>query len=78
MATRTLTLAKSGRKFVFRYSGGCEEQVLDQIAHLAADAETPLDWLDAAMLSFQVTQGAAESDLPAPQDAARPRHINPL
>ena len=60
MTTRTLTLAKGGRKYLFRYSSGCEGQIVDEIVRLAEDADTPLDWMDAAMLSFQVTQYAAE------------------
>jgi hypothetical protein len=59
MTTRTLSLAKGGHRYVFRYSPGCEEAVMDQIARLAEDPECNFDWLDAAALSFQVARLAA-------------------
>jgi len=59
MTTRKLSLVKGGHKYVFRYSSGCEDDIVDAIMDLAEDAEAPLDWLDAATLSFQVTQYAA-------------------
>jgi len=68
--TRTLSLVKAGHKYVFRYSAGCEDDVVDAIIALAEDDENPVDWLDAATLSFQVTQNAACEcrDLLAPKD----------
>jgi len=60
MTTRTLTLAKEGRKYLFRYAAGCEDQVVDEVMRLAQDSDCALDWMDAAMLSFQVTQCAAD------------------
>ena len=59
MATRTLSLIKSGHKYVFRYSPGGEDDVVDAIIQLAEDESSPVDWLDAATLSFEVTQYAA-------------------
>ena len=70
MAHKTLTLVKSGHKYVFRYSVGSENEIVDEIARLAKDPETDLDWLDAATLSFQVAQDAAVDSyrvmIPAP------------
>jgi len=60
MTTRTLTLAKGGHKYVFRYAPGYEDDVVDEIMRLAEDAQTNLDWLDAATLSFQVAHYAAD------------------
>jgi len=60
MTTRTLMLAKGGRKYIFRYAGGGEARVIDEIIRLAEEGGEPLDWVDAAMLSFQVAQYAAE------------------
>ena len=59
MSTRTLSLVKGGHKYVFRYSAGCEDDILDSIVDLAESDESPIDWLDAATLSFQVTQFTA-------------------
>ena len=57
--TRTLSLVKGGHKYVFRYSAGCEDDVVDAVMALAEDGQSPVDWLDAATLSFQVTRHAA-------------------
>ena len=59
MAARMLSLTKGGHKYVFHYSAGCEEELVDQIMHLAEDPQTNLDWLDAATLSFQVARYSA-------------------
>jgi len=70
MSHKTLTLVKSGQKYVFRYSAGSENAIVDEIVRLAEDPQTNLDWLDAATLSFQVAQGAAVDSyrimIPAP------------
>jgi hypothetical protein len=59
MTTRTLSLARGGHRYVFRYTAGCEEAVMDRIMRLAEDADCDFDWLDAATLSFQVARFAA-------------------
>lgn len=59
MTTRTLSLVKGGHKYVFRYGPGCEDEMLDAIMELAESDQSPVDWLDAATLSFQVTQNTA-------------------
>lgn len=59
MEPHTLSLTKGDRRYVFRYSGGCEDQIIDEIIRLAEDGETNFDWLDAAALSFQVTRYVA-------------------
>ncbi len=59
MTKRTLTLSKGGHQYVFRYAPGWEDDIVDAVMELAEDPATPLDWLDAATLSFQVTQHAA-------------------
>ena len=65
MTTRTLSLSKGGHTYVFRYSPGCEDDIVDAVMALAEDDESPVDWLDAATLSFQVTQNAAQDCLEA-------------
>ena len=59
METRTLTLVKGAHKYVFRYRLGAESEIVDEIMRLAESRACNLDWLDAAMLSFQVAQYAA-------------------
>lgn len=44
---------------MFRYAPGQEDKVVEEIMQLAEREDTPLDWLDAATLSFQITQHAA-------------------
>ena len=65
MATRTLSLTKHGHRYLFRYSTGYEDEVVDEIMRLADDPESDLNWVDAAALSFQVTQYAADDCLEA-------------
>lgn len=61
MATkRTLGLVKDGHKYIFRYACGNEDRLVDQIMDMVEDENNNLDWLDAANLSYQVTQYAAE------------------
>ena len=84
MTTRVLSLAKGKQKYIFRYTPGSEDQVVDEIMRLADDPETNLDWLDAATLGFQVahytalgcaealqaaSDGGASSANPDPNDA---------
>jgi hypothetical protein len=50
---------------LFRYSTGYEDEVVDEIMRLADDPQSDLNWVDAAALSFQVTQYAADDCLEA-------------
>ena len=59
METRTLILDKGGHRYVFRYRDGAESRIVDEIMCLAERDDCNLDWLDAAMLSFQVAHCAA-------------------
>ncbi len=59
MAKRVLSFTKSGETFLFRYPAGLEDDVIDTVMELAEAPHCPLDWLDAATLSFQVAQYAA-------------------
>jgi len=65
MTTRTLCLVKGGHRYVFRYSPGGEDDMLDAIMELAESDSSPIDWLDAATLSFQVTRNTAADCLQA-------------
>ncbi len=59
MSAKLLTFAKEGHKYIFRYSVGRENEIIDVLMQLAEDDNSVLDWLDAATLSFHVTQYAA-------------------
>lgn len=59
MKPRVLSLAKDGHEYVFRYTPGHEDEVVDEIVATAEDSTNSFDWVDAATLSFQVTQYAA-------------------
>ena len=61
MKMRTLTLAKQGHSYLFRYGPGCEDAVVDEFMAVADDPDAPFDWVDAATLSFQVARYTAES-----------------
>ena len=53
---RQLVLNKGSEKYVFRYEGGSEDQLLDALIEQARDERTAFDWFDAAVLSFRLTQ----------------------
>ncbi|MFP4052500.1 MAG: hypothetical protein ACLFV7_01385 [Phycisphaerae bacterium] len=60
MILRTLSIEKDGHLFMFRYTPGCEDYVVEELVRLAEDPDHRVDWLDAATLSFQVTHHAAQ------------------
>jgi hypothetical protein len=62
---RTIALSKGIHRFVFRYTDGCECDVLEAAAQMAADEACEFDWLDAASVSFQITSEQAASCLKA-------------
>jgi len=49
-----LTLMKNGQRYVFRCEPGREPELLQQLAELATNPNSELDWFDAAVLSHQV------------------------
>jgi hypothetical protein len=57
---RQLVLNKGAEKFIFRYSSGCEDELLDSLIAQAKDKRTDFDWFDAAVLSFKLTQSLIE------------------
>jgi len=60
MSSIVLGLVKEGHQYLFRYQAGAEDRVVDEIVRLVEDDRINLDWLDAANLSYQITQYAAE------------------
>jgi hypothetical protein len=59
MTLRTVSLSKDGDTWVFRYPAGQEDRIVEEIMYLADDRGSAFDWMDAATLSFQVTELAA-------------------
>lgn len=47
-------VVKGRHRFAFVYPEGCESQVLAALVDLACDPGSEFDWLDAALLSFQL------------------------
>jgi hypothetical protein len=77
MTPSVLILDKGGRKYVFRYTPGCERVVMDHLWRLAEDARSGLDWLDAAMLSFQIVcQTIWTPVAPSRTEAKKPYEAN--
>lgn len=60
MNTRTLHLEKAGHTYLIKYAPGLEDEVVEELMHLADNRGSNFDWVDAAALCFQVTQFAAE------------------
>lgn len=60
---QTLSLLKSGHRFVFRYAVGRETELLAAFLELAGDPDSPFDWLDAAVLSYQMGQQLRTEEL---------------
>ncbi len=55
-AKKQLVLKKGKQKFIFRYTSGSEDKLLDTLIEQAKDGRTDFDWFDAAVLSFKLTQ----------------------
>ena len=53
-AQRCLSMVKGRHRFVFRYVGGFESEVLGSFVALANDPDSEFDWFDAAVLSYQM------------------------
>lgn len=60
MDTQTLCLDKDGHRYLFRYPKGREDTIVEELMRLADDPTLNFDWMDAAALSFQVTQDSAQ------------------
>jgi hypothetical protein len=68
MTIRTVSLSKDGHAWVFRYPAGQEDRVVEELMYLAEDRTSAFDWVDAATLSFQVTEFAARDCHAQPED----------
>ena len=52
---KQLILNKGGERFIFRYTPGCEDKLLETFADEAQRRRTSFDWFDAAILSYKLT-----------------------
>jgi hypothetical protein len=59
MPLKTVNYRKGEHHYAFRYAPGREGEVIDHVMRLAGDAESAIDWLDAALVSFRVAREAA-------------------
>lgn len=55
-AQRRLSLVKGQHRYVFEYAEGRESELLASLVALAGDPDSEFDWLDAAVLSYQMGQ----------------------
>jgi len=60
MTYREVKVKKGGQVFVFKCEAGREDELRDEIDCAALNANCPIDWLDATVLSLQITQLVAE------------------
>ena len=51
---RQLSLSKDGHYYVFRYSEGEEENLIQALMEMAGRPNSGFDWFDAAIMSRQV------------------------
>ena len=53
---KQLILKKGRQKFIYRYTSGSEDKLLDVFIEQARSGRIDFDWFDAAVLSFKLTQ----------------------
>jgi len=56
----SVSLVKGEHRYVFVYPAGQEARLLACLLTLADDPQTNFDWLDAAVLSYQIGQDRVE------------------
>ncbi|MCK5113445.1 MAG: hypothetical protein KAR11_01630 [Phycisphaerae bacterium] len=61
METKTVELEKNGHFFVIQYALGLEDEVVEHLMMMADDRESAFDWMDAAAMSFDITEAAANN-----------------
>ena len=57
---KELSLLKERENFLFRYESGHEEVLLDPFVEMANDRDNKFAWLDAPVLSFQLSKQLVE------------------
>jgi hypothetical protein len=57
---KEISLVKGNDRFIFRYTPGDEEQMLDAFVSMANAHNGNFDWFDAAVLSFQLSKNLVE------------------
>ena len=66
-AQRCLSMVKGRHRFVFRYAEGAESALLASFVALANDPDSDFDWLDAAVLSYQMGHQVSQEFDPVAQ-----------
>ncbi len=59
-----LSLVKGRQHYIFTYHPGCEAELISSLVELADDPRSDFDWLDAAVLSFQVERREGRLEAP--------------
>ena len=55
-----ISLFKGRSRWVFEWTVGDEDNLIDAVSELAADERVPLDWFDVAMVRQQMLQTVTE------------------
>lgn len=66
-----IVLRKGRERWIFRYAQGQEGALLARISHLARAGEAGLDWVDAAIISHEISRRIA-SRLPEARTRPNP------
>ena len=51
---KQISLDKGDHRYIFRYSSGCEAEIIAAFSNLASNPDSGFDWYDAAILSYQL------------------------
>jgi hypothetical protein len=65
-----VSLIKGEHRWQFRWDPGCESQLIDRVARLAAQPDAPLDWYDAAVICRHIAQPFVNVNKDRPRPAA--------
>jgi hypothetical protein len=69
---KTLTLAKEGEKYVFKFDRPRQQALLGVFGRFAANPDLNFSWHDAAVLSRKIREKEQTQQSPGPQIGARP------
>jgi len=61
MTLQTLRVQKAEHLYLFRYTPGHEDEIVEEVMRLADDPEAEFDWMDAASVSHRVTQQVGDA-----------------
>ena len=55
-----ISLYKGRSRWIFQWSAGDEDALVEAVSELAADERVPLDWFDVAMVRQQMLQAVPD------------------